>query len=142
MMARGYGDIGVFKGALFVPGLTKDLISTVEFDLDGREESTRAGVKEIWGGKIDESEMLLRFERRPNDLFYHWVEPYQELSDTVRLKSKFSELLPNPPPRSKPRRPWTPPAQTRRCFSERRSESWPARDWAGRWTRTTLTPSC
>jgi hypothetical protein len=46
MMARGYGDIGGLKGALFVPGLT----STAQFDLEGKRESTQDGLKIIWDG--------------------------------------------------------------------------------------------
>jgi hypothetical protein len=71
MMARGYGDIGALKKALWVPGLTKDLISTVEFDLEGHQESTVGGVKRVWAGEIGESEVLLEFRLSASDLFYH-----------------------------------------------------------------------
>jgi hypothetical protein len=35
MMARGYGDIGELKQALFVPGLVRDQIFTARLDLEG-----------------------------------------------------------------------------------------------------------
>jgi hypothetical protein len=87
MMARGYGDIGVIKGALFVPGLQRDLISTAELTLMGMEESTRGSVKEVWSGAIDQSEVVLRFRMDPIDRFYHWVDPYPELDRPRELGS-------------------------------------------------------
>jgi hypothetical protein len=87
MMARGYGDIGALKGALFIPGLTKDLISTADFQLGGSEESTRDGVKEVWAGKIDRSEVMLRFDLDPIDHFFHWTNPYPELNKPRRSGS-------------------------------------------------------
>jgi hypothetical protein len=80
MMARGYGDIGELKKALFVPGLVRDLISTARLDLEGMEESTSGGVKKIWSGKIGCSKVLMRFELEKDDLFYHWVDPYPDLA--------------------------------------------------------------
>mmetsp|Transcript_20074 Transcript_20074/g.34152 ORF Transcript_20074/g.34152 Transcript_20074/m.34152 type:complete len:203 (+) Transcript_20074:1436-2044(+) len=80
MMAKGYGDIGALKGALFVPGLMRDLISTVQFDLEGRTETTVAGIKTIWTGSPNNSKILMRFERKPPEQFYQWVDPYPSLA--------------------------------------------------------------
>ncbi|KAJ1402330.1 hypothetical protein B484DRAFT_405441, partial [Ochromonadaceae sp. CCMP2298] len=80
MMARGYGDMGAFKRALFVPGLTKDLISTQQFDLEGLHESTAGGRKRIWSGRVGESNILLEFRLQASDLFYHLVDPYAQLA--------------------------------------------------------------
>jgi hypothetical protein len=86
MMARGYGDLGVFKRALFVPGLTKDLISTVQFDLEGRHESTGGGVKRIWKEGIGKSEVLLEFQLSAEDLFYHLVNPPPAMSAPRKIQ--------------------------------------------------------
>jgi hypothetical protein len=88
MMARGVGDIGILKGALFVPGLMKDLISTGQLDRDGLSESTEDGVKKIWSGRIYESEVLMQFDMKEAK-FYHWTEPYPELHRPRKNRSEF-----------------------------------------------------
>jgi hypothetical protein len=80
MMARGYGDIGELKGALFVPGLTKDLISTAQFDLEGKSDSTQDRLKTIWDGEIGTGRVVMQFRLDMTDLLYHWVDPYLELA--------------------------------------------------------------
>jgi hypothetical protein len=71
MMARGYGTIGHLRNALFVPGLLRDLISTQQFDREGKESSTRGGVLQVWDGVIDESEVLFTFNLSRKDNLYH-----------------------------------------------------------------------
>lgn len=88
MMARGVGDIGILKGALFVPGLMKDLISTGQLDRDGMAQSTEQGVKRIWAGPIHRSEVLMRFNMQ-SDKFYHWTEPYEELHNQRVSRGEF-----------------------------------------------------
>ncbi|KAJ1404903.1 hypothetical protein B484DRAFT_404618, partial [Ochromonadaceae sp. CCMP2298] len=87
-MARGVGDIGILKGALFVPGLMNDLISTGQLDRDGLSESTEDWVKKIWSGRIYESEVLMQFDMKESK-FYHWTEPYPELHRPRENRSEF-----------------------------------------------------
>jgi hypothetical protein len=80
MMARGYGTIGHLKDALFVPGLLRDLISTQQFDIEGRQSCTRGHKMEIWANKIDKSDVLFTFDLSDKDNLYHWRHPYEELT--------------------------------------------------------------
>jgi hypothetical protein len=85
IMARGYGTIGHLRNALFVPGLLRDLISTQQFDREGKESSTRGGVLQVWDGVIDESEVLFTFNLGRKDNLYHWRHPYEELTRPRRI---------------------------------------------------------
>jgi hypothetical protein len=57
--------------ALFVPGRTKDLISTAQFDLEGKSKSNQKGLRTIWDGVIGTGRVVMQFRLDMTDLLYH-----------------------------------------------------------------------
>jgi hypothetical protein len=80
MMARGYGDIGDIRAALFVPGLKRDLISTSQLDIDGMSESTVNGVKIIWAGAIGDRHSVANLSK---DFVRIAIESYRPSAQRV-----------------------------------------------------------